>query len=94
MFNFLTGNAPNCTRCHDCYFLWFDALSTIKNNVTFLIDRIQEVLKFYDGLTEQDIKETILNIEAALNMTSQVLSTITVNPDLLTNITAILNEVS
>lgn len=62
--------------------------------MTFLIDRIQEVLKFYDGLTEQDIKETILNIEGALNMTSQVLSTITVNPDLLTNITAILNEVS
>ena len=90
----IIGVAPNCSRCHDCYFLWYVILEDISNNVTFLWERVQEVISFYNGFTVDDIEDTVKSVDETLQRTSMILSSISVDPNLLNNINETLIEVS
>ena len=93
MYDSCIGPAPNCTKCHDCYFLWSGTLSEIAKNVTVLFDRINIALKYYDGYEVADVKENIKMIEKSLNMSKEVLLTISFDPNTISNITALIIQV-
>lgn len=88
------GIAPNCTRCHQCFFLWNDILQGTRNNVTFLLNRIREVLAFYDGFNVSEVENTVAAIQATVASISQSLNGIMPNESISSNVEMMLMEVS
>jgi hypothetical protein len=89
-----TGTAPNCTRCHDCYFIWSNTMGTITTNITFFMSRIERVLKSYEGHNVTTVQNSILSINEAINNTFNILNTIGIDMNLITNITNTLSQIN
>ena len=63
-------------------------------NVTFYLDRIQQVLKFYEGYNEEQIKSLIANLYKSLNSTKSLVYGISLNETTIQNIETKLDTVS
>ena len=63
-------------------------------NVTFYLNRLQEVLKFYEGYNEEQIKTLIANLYESLNSTKSLVYGISVNETTIQNVEMKLNTVS
>lgn len=72
------GQVPNCERCHDCYFQWFDII----NNLTVRADSLQSTITrlittYYNGHTEESLMAELVMLMEQLDQVNQTLSNIT-----------------
>ena len=90
----IIGAAPNCSRCHDCFFQWNDILIDLSTNASLLLTRTQQVLSYYSGYDVKSILDIVGTVESRINITNQTLKSISIHTDLLNHIDTILKEVT
>ena len=88
-----TGTAPNCSRCHDCFFSWNEIINDLSMNAGALLIRVQQVLDYYKSSDVDYIENTVDSVENTLNDVMQTLKTVSVDAELLTIIDVVLQEV-
>ncbi len=73
--------------------MWDDIITDLNANVTSILARIKAVLQFYKGYNVSTVINVISLIESSLSNADQNLSMISVEVNVLSNISTALNEV-
>lgn len=88
------GRVPNCSRCHDCYFQWFDIIGNFSIQVEQLQENIERLITtYYDGHTEESLAGEIVRLWEQLDQVNLTLGSITLGEEDVDVLETILTQV-
>ena len=75
-----SGQVPNCERCHDCYFQWYDIVNMLASRISDLRMQVQSLITtYYNGHTLESIQNEIDLLLSQLDNATVVINSITLN---------------
>lgn len=93
-FHFILGQVPNCERCHECYFQWYDITSELASRVSALFTNTQSLLTtYYNGHTMESIQREIDLLLGQLENATLTLGRITLSEGDITDLEQVIMQV-
>ena len=91
---YFLGQVPNCERCHDCYFQWYDIIGSFTDRADSLQSSMDDLITtHYNGHTEESLEQEIDGLRTQLDQVNLTLSAITLEEADVEEIEMILIEV-
>ena len=73
-----TGQVPDCIRCHECYFQWYDNITDMANRILDLRVRVDSfVTIYYNGHTLSTIQTELGTLTSVLENANTTINSMT-----------------